>query len=141
MTNHQQFLAWIAEGKLTRIRFCLESNSMKNSFLAGDMEDYRFAAAVKNNDPTAFDWAHMNMSLDAELINVNGIMVPAAEKKAPQDGVFVYIPAPASISFLQSYPWESTTYDMTVLSRGLVHLSAINAKMHAKAMLGNSTIE
>lgn len=141
MPNHQQFLVWIADGKLARIRLWHISNSMQNSFLAVDMEDHRFIAAVKNDDPSDFDWAHMSLSLDAELVNINGIMVPAAEKKSPRSNVRFYVPSPEHEGFTRDYTWDGGAFDQRVLERGLVHLSAINARMHAKAMLGNGTEE
>lgn len=73
--------------------------------------------------------------LAPRTIKVNGVEVPAPEKKFPRHNQTFYLPQLYNNEFVSSYTWVGNSYNVSALKKGLVHLDRESAVKHAKAML------
>lgn len=70
-----------------------------------------------------------------KTIIVNGVEVPAPEKKALTRNQLYYTPEINDQDLCLNFIWRNDDADNRALSRGLVYLSADDAEKRAKAML------
>ena len=67
---------------------------------------------------------------------VNGFEVPVAETQAPPVDSEYFVSSIGHRGFHMNYLWDGSTYDFSMLERGIVFLNKGDAIATAKAMLG-----
>ena len=69
------------------------------------------------------------------MILVNGIAVPKHETVAPNNGTQFYVIEPTAVANYSTYQWKDFDYIHQWLNKGIVYLSAEDAKARSDAML------
>ena len=74
-------------------------------------------------------------------IDINGHVVRAPEREAPQKGTKYFFPSFHRESSVDSFIWDGDVSDNQLLSAGMVHLTEEAAEKHAEALLSFTTKE
>ncbi len=64
------------------------------------------------------------------------ICYPTPETKTPVRGTRYYVPSMLLDSMIAEFLWSDDALDRLHFARGLVHLNAQNALLHAKELIG-----
>ena len=115
------------------IRQWLDDNSLVVQYLYGDRIDYWLdVSSPEWNESTVYRFK-------PKTIRIGSADVLEPCRVAPSDGTKYWIPSITRECLIVDDTWYGSSFDETVLSRGLLHLTREGATQHAKALLNLSS--
>ena len=82
-----------------------------------------------------FDFGDYDYRIKPRTIKIGDFDVPEPMREAPNGGVEVFSPMPASQEMYWSWPWRGSKADFLALNRGVVHCNMDSAVAHSIAII------
>jgi hypothetical protein len=93
---------------------------------------------IRNFPATVFIDPDYAFRIAVVYMMIGGIQVPESITECPSKGTQCYTPSILTAELSKSFKWKNSDMDLSLLSRGLVHLYEENAITHANALIAVS---
>ena len=93
---------------------------------------------IRNFPATVFFDTAYQFRIAVVYMMIGSLQVPESIIECPSKGTQCYIPSILTAELSKSFKWKNSDMDLSLLSRGLVHLYEENAITHANALIAVS---